>query len=90
MKISIEKSLYILHLIQTISHSKYLNKLVISPKIYNDLRIYLSKIKLLVSLAVPTLIYTALRSKVGLKTSLFISAIPNLITSIIFIFNYVK
>ena len=90
MVLSIEKMLYVLHFVQTISHSKSIQKVLISSSQLSRIKQYLTRFKLLSSLAVPALIYTALRYKIGLKTSVLISTIPNLMTSILFLFNYLQ
>ena len=90
MVVSIEKMLYVLHFVQTITHSKSIQKALISSSQFSLIKNYLTKFKLISSLAVPALVYTALRYKIGLKTSVFISTIPNLLTSILFLFNYLQ
>lgn len=90
MVLSIEKMLYVLHFVQTISHSKSIQKVLISSSQLSRIKQYLTRFKLLSSLAVPALVYTALRYKIGLKTSVLISTIPNLMTSILFLFNYLQ
>lgn len=90
MVLSIEKMLYVLHFVQTISHSKSIQKVLISSSQLSRIKQYLTRFKLLSSLAVPALVYTALRFKIGLKTSVLISTIPNLMTSILFLFNYIQ
>ena len=90
MVLSIEKMLYVLHFVQTISHSKSIQKVLISSSQLSRIKQYLTRFKLLSSLAVPALVYTALRYKIGLKTSVLISTIPTLMTSILFLFNYLQ